>query len=64
MSDLRAVVLQSRGLLAVSGEDSRDFLQNLISNDVAKVRPGRAIFATLLTPQGKYLHDFLSLRWR
>ena len=58
MSDLRAVVLQSRGLLAVSGEDRRDFLQNLISNDVAKVRPGRAIFATLLTPQGKYLHDF------
>ena len=58
MPDLRAVLLESRGLLAVSGEESRDFLQNLISNDVAKVTPGRAIFASLLTPQGKYLHDF------
>ena len=33
-------------------------MQNLISNDVAKVTRTRAVFATLLTPQGKYLHDF------
>ena len=58
MSDLRAVLLETRGLLAVSGEESRDFLQDLISNDVAKVTRTRAVFATLLTPQGKYLHDF------
>jgi hypothetical protein len=58
MSDLSAVVFETRGLLAVSGEESRDFLQNLVSNDVTKISPARAVFATLLTPQGKYLHDF------
>ena len=51
-------LLPARGALAVSGEESRGFLQGLISNDVAKVAADRAIYAALLTPQGKYLHDF------
>lgn len=51
-------LLPSRGLLAVSGADARTFLQGLVSNDVEKVRTDRAIYAALLTPQGKYLHDF------
>ena len=52
------VLLEDRSILAVAGEDRRDFLQGLISNDVNKVAAGRAIHAALLTPQGKYLHDF------
>jgi folate-binding protein YgfZ len=52
------VELGERGLLVVSGEDRRAFLQGLISNDVEKVAPDRAIHAALLTAQGKYLHDF------
>lgn len=52
------VVLEQRGLLAVAGEDARTFLQGLISNDVAKVTPERAIHGAFLTPQGKFLHDF------
>jgi folate-binding protein YgfZ len=52
------VLLDDRGLLAVSGADRRAFLQGLISNDVDKVVGDRAIYAALLTPQGKYLHDF------
>ena len=52
------VLLDDRGLLAVSGADRRAFLQGLISNDVDKVAGDRAIYAALLTPQGKYLHDF------
>ena len=51
-------VLDDRAVLAVAGEDRAAFLQGLVSNDVAKVGPGRAIYAALLTPQGKYLHDF------
>jgi tRNA-modifying protein YgfZ len=50
--------LQDRGLLTVAGEDRRSFLQGLVSNDVEKASPRRAIHAALLTPQGKYLHDF------
>jgi len=50
-----------RGLLAITGEDRVTFLQGLVSNDVTRVGPTRAIHAALLTPQGKYLHDFMIL---
>lgn len=52
------VVLKSRGLLKVGGKDRVEFLQGLISNDVQRVSGRRCIWAALLTPQGKYLHDF------
>jgi tRNA-modifying protein YgfZ len=50
--------LLERGVLAVAGEDRVAFLQGLVSNDVAEVRPGHAVWAALLTPQGKWLADF------
>jgi folate-binding protein YgfZ len=53
------VVLEDRGVLAVAGADARRFLQGLISNDVGLLAPERAIYAALLTPQGKYLFDFI-----
>jgi len=57
------VILEDRGILAVSGPDRRLFLQGLVSNDVEKLAPkelpGRAVYAALLTAQGKYLHDFI-----
>ena len=51
-------VLDDRGVLAVSGPDRRSFLQGLVSNDVEMVAADRAVYAALLTAQGKYLHDF------
>lgn len=53
------IELKSRGVLSVSGPDARKFLQGLISNDVEKVSPERAIHAAFLTAQGKYLFDFM-----
>jgi folate-binding protein YgfZ len=50
--------LPARALLSVTGPEARPFLQGLISNDIEKAAPGRAIHAALLTAQGKYLHDF------
>ena len=58
MSVTTSVFLDGRGLLRVSGEDARTFLQGLVSNDVLRVAPDRAIWAAFLTPQGRYLHDF------
>ena len=58
MGEARYVTLESRGVLKIDGPDARAFLQGLISNDVDKVSPARAIYATFLTPQGRYLHDF------
>jgi hypothetical protein len=55
------VILDQRGILAVAGPDRVSFLQGLVSNDVAKLAPDRALYAALLTAQGKYLHDFLML---
>lgn len=52
------VVLQDRGLITIGGADRADFLQGLISNNIRQVTADRAIWAALLTPQGKYLHDF------
>src|SRR5213082_1894489 len=59
MVEAKFVILDSRGILAVSGPDRRAFLQGLVSNDVEKVAPDRAVYAALLTAQGKYLHDFI-----
>jgi folate-binding protein YgfZ len=47
-----------RALVRVSGPDARDFLQGLVSNDVRRLDAG-AVYAALLTPQGKYLFDFV-----
>jgi folate-binding protein YgfZ len=53
------IELSSRGVLAIGGPDARPFLQGLISNDVEQVTPERSIYAALLTPQGKFLFDFI-----
>jgi folate-binding protein YgfZ len=52
------VRLPNRGVLRLSGPDRLTFLQGLVSNDVNKVAPGGAVYSCLLTPQGKFLHDF------
>jgi len=58
VSRRRATILEARALLRVAGPEARSFLQGVVSNDVAKVAPDRALWAALLTPQGKFLHEF------
>ena len=50
--------LPGRAVIEVAGEDRVTFLQGLVSNDVAEAAPGRAVWAALLSPQGKWLADF------
>ena len=52
-------VLDSRGVVVVEGPDARSFLQAMISNDANNISPSNSIYAAMLTPQGKYLHDFV-----
>ena len=54
----KIALLPQRGVIAVEGEDRVAFLQGLVSNDVEAASPNRAIWAALLTPQGKWLADF------
>ena len=58
----RFVRLDDRAVLSIYGSDASGFLQGLITNDVEKLYGGAAIYAALLTPQGKYLFDFLVFR--
>src|SRR5215471_4609413 len=53
-----AAILLDRSVISVAGPESRTFLQGLISNDIAEPQAGRAVYAALLTPQGKILFDF------
>ena len=53
---MAATTLTDRAIVRLSGEDVRGFLQGLVTNDVAGELP---VWAGLLTPQGKYLFDFL-----
>tara|TARA_B100000131_G_scaffold80198_1_gene76952 strand:+ start:607 stop:1488 length:882 start_codon:yes stop_codon:yes gene_type:complete len=55
-------IFEDRGLLYLNGEDVKEFLQNLITNDIEKVTNEMSCFAALLTPQGKYLFDFLIIK--
>ena len=52
-------ILEDRGILYINGADAKEFLQNLISNDINKVNEDSSCFASLLTPQGKFLFAFI-----
>ena len=57
MSAPSYTLLPHRSVIAVAGPDRAEFLQGLISNDTTKVGPGKAVWAALLTPQGRFLND-------
>ncbi len=50
--------ISNRGVLSITGNDAKKFLQGLITNDIEQVTEEKAIYTALLTPQGKFLHDF------
>lgn len=62
MTNLTVTQLESRTVLVLTGKDVWDFLQNLITNDMAQVSDTSGIYAALLTAQGKFLHDFFILK--
>ena len=55
-------ILEDRAIIYINGLDAKDFLQNLISNDINKVTYNSSCFASLLTPQGKFLYEFIVLK--
>ena len=57
-----ACILEDRGILFVEGQDAKDFLQNIITNDIEKVTENSSCFASLLSPQGKFLFDFIIIK--
>ncbi len=55
-------ILEDRGLLYINGEEAKKFLQNIITNNIENVSENRSCFSALLTPQGKYLYDFIIIK--
>ena len=57
-------ILDDRAILYINGEDAKEFLQNLISNDINKVNDVNSCFSSLLTPQGKFLYEFIIIKYK
>ena len=55
-------ILNDRAILYLNGEDTKSFLQNLISNDINKVSDSNCCFTSLLSPQGKFLYEFIIIK--
>jgi len=56
------IILEGRGFIQVKGPETKEFLQNIVTNDLNKVTDKSTIFSSILTPQGKYLFDFFILK--
>ena len=54
--------LDDRGFIQLEGDEAKDFLQNIVTNDLEKVNNNFTLFSSLLTPQGKYLYEFFILK--
>ena len=55
-------ILEYRAIFYLNGEDTKEFLQNLISNDINKVSETNTCFTSLLSPQGKFLYEFIIIK--
>ena len=62
MNNNNVYILEDRAILYISGADANDFLQNLISNNINKVTDTSSCFTSLLTPQGKFLYEFIIVK--
>ena len=62
MNTQNVYILEDRGIIYINGTDAKEFLQNLISNDINKVSETNSCFASLLTPQGKFLFAFIIIK--
>ena len=62
MEKNEVITLEDRGFIQVKGVEAKDFLQNIVTNDVEKVTNESTVFSSILTPQGKYLFDFFMIK--
>ena len=62
MNNKNVYILDDRAILYINGEDAKEFLQNLTSNDINKINEEISCFTSLLTPQGKFLYEFIILK--
>ena len=64
MEKNEVITLEDRGFIQVAGLEAKDFLQNIVTNDIEKVTNNSTVFSSILTPQGKYLFEFFVLKFK
>ena len=62
MNNKNVYILDDRAILYLNGDGTKDFLQNLISNNIDKVSDNSSCFTSLLSPQGKFLYEFIIIK--
>jgi len=62
MDKNEVIALEDRGFIQVTGAEAKNFLQNIVTNDVEKVTDSSSVFSSILTPQGKYLFEFFIIK--
>ena len=63
MEKNEVIALEDRGFIQINGPDAKDFLQNIVTNNIEKVSEKSTLFSSILTPQGKYLFEFFVLKF-
>ena len=56
-------ILDDRGFIRINGDEAKDFLQNIVTNNVEKITDKLTLFSSIFTPQGKYLYEFFILKF-
>ena len=62
MEKNEVIILEDRGFIHAKGDEVKDFLQNIVTNDIEKATHNSTVFSSILTPQGKYLFEFFILK--
>jgi len=62
MEKNEVITLEDRGFIQINGPEAKEFLQNIVTNNVEKITPESTLFSSILTPQGKYLFDFFIIK--
>ena len=62
MDKNEVITLEDRGFIQVKGVEAKDFLQNIVTNNIEKATNNSTVFSSILTPQGKYLFEFFILK--
>ena len=63
MTTSKYIVLNEARFVSIKGQDNKDFLQGIITNDIDKCTK-KVIYSCLLTPQGKFLSDFFVIPFK
>jgi len=56
-------ILDDRGFIQINGDEAKEFLQNIVTNDIEKISEKFTLFSSIFTPQGKYLYEFFILKF-